>query len=166
MLQVSCADTILREEHDLICGAYAELGPRPSKAHRICILFPEDEPNLRLVWIPPWNRPALESAVTLERLHLGVVSGPRVDLDDNNPDLYRIVFLYHVESFVLLGLNYNTSLEVAMGKGYSTKVMGPLLITVCEYSEEEEDISSDATPGDLLAALKYSKRYLSKRYRI
>lgn len=38
-----------RSKHELICGAY---GPRPTKAHRVCIFFPADEQKLRLIWLP------------------------------------------------------------------------------------------------------------------
>lgn len=87
-----------REVHDLVCGAYAELAPRPSRFHRICILFPADEKKTRVVWVPTNDRKAMRPVVAPSGFNIKMSGGPRVEYDGETGD-YRQLWLVCVDMY-------------------------------------------------------------------
>lgn len=147
-------DHVSREIHASVCSAYAELAPRPSKDHRICILFPADEQKLRLLWVPTDDSEAMRAIVAPEGLDMEVSGGPRIDFDDELDD-YRGVWFYSVESFLFHPhLAQNQSLGLITVGHPLMSVRGSLLMTVSEYVENE-GTRSDISPGDILPVLHH-----------
>lgn len=160
MITNADADTLPREKHDLICNAYAELSPRPSKAHRICIFFPAEEQKLRLVWVRPYDHHAVKTLVAPQGLDTEFAAGPRVEPDDKDPSTYRDVVFFHADTYLFrTELAYNQSIGFAAVGRPMKSVRGSMMVTVSECSDVEDGVfQSDITPGDFLAALRHSSR--------
>ena len=158
---VQYIDSRLREKHEVICGAYVRLPPRPSKAHRICILFPFDDQRLRLIWVDPNDRDAIRDIVAPHPATLDCYAGPAINLNDDE-DLWRETRLEHIACFRFeIQLARNQSLGLATSGRPLESMRGPLLVAVCECSLDDilckclidDAPPSDIAPGDFLAVL-------------
>lgn len=148
------ANPLLREEHRLICSAYANLGPRPSKEHRVCLFFPAEEQDLRLVWVDPKDQSAIVQL--LERRDIAHEPGPRIYPNDNDMNLSRVITFYGASAFLFrFNLAGNQSLGFALCGPPTVAVKGSIFVTVNESSmEPETSPPSDITPGDFKAVMR------------
>lgn len=149
------ANNISRRVHDLVCGAYAELPARPSKSHRICILFPAEEDKPRVIWVPTDDFDAMRAVVTSGSFRIEMSGGPRLDHDNEVDDCRRIWFVC-VENFnFLTNLPQNQSLRFATAGRPLKLVRGSLLVTATESVVGHEDTWCDVSPGDILPVLAH-----------
>jgi hypothetical protein len=171
-----------RNKHELICEAYVNLSPRPTKAHRVCIFFPENESKLRLVWVPMEPGSLAEDEVALalvapatKRIDWSAATAG-IDFDTNCED-YRDIYLCYASGCNSLPFPRNRSLGLATGEPLSS-MKGPLLVCVAqtigadvkadsddlevdlddfEADPDDSDIG-DAVPHDLPALLRHFTR--------
>jgi hypothetical protein len=154
----------IRNKHELICEAYVDLTPRPTKMHRVCILFPVDEDTLRLVWIPMASDGLAVSSVVRNIVAPKIEYNAALSLSpDDEAEEYRDITLCFVENFAFdpdLAPNKSLGL-VAIGRPVDS-VKGNLLVLVSQYAINEDDefvgTMSDMTPADLPVVLNHFER--------
>lgn len=158
----------IRDKHNLICEAYANLALRPTKAHRVCIFFPEHEQKPRLIWVPMKPHSLVKNEFAYALLspdHRRVEYNTDVSECSDNQD-YRDITLCVAEGCSFLGMATNKSLALATGEPKEAS-KGPLLVLVAQYFKADDEkfqtegrtySISDATPQDLPTLLKHFTR--------
>jgi hypothetical protein len=135
----------------LICEAYTNLGPRPTKAHRVCIYFAVDESKLRLVLVPmiPGSVAEDEAAQALvapvtKRIDWSAGIGFDTDCED-----YRDIHLCYASGCNFLPFPRNQSLGLATGEPMSS-MKGPLLVCVAQFigADVKADPGDEADPSE------------------
>lgn len=151
----------------MICGAFVSLGPRPTKEHCICILFPADEQTPRLVWVPR----ALDGLAKSEAINN--IMAPETQsveysaalsvVPSDDVEAYRDVTLCYTGDFAFNPhLSHNKSLGLASVRKPLESVKGPVLVLVSLYTQNEDEEfvgkMTDAIPGDLPKVLEHFAR--------
>lgn len=150
-------NTSLSQEHELFCRIFADVHPRPSEAHRLHILFPAHDKNMRFIWLPNcWDEASRKEAPNSEvdPYEEGTEGFAAFDESGKSEkDRYRAVFGYHVKMFVrLLGADQNRSLGLVVNGRPVSHFGGNVALAASRLTIEDGDLGLapiDALPCDL-----------------
>lgn len=152
----------LRIEHKLLCDAYAKISPRPTKDHRLTLLFPIQKEKPCFVWLHcpdssvQWQ--AVQALVEPESKHAETSTpinyGPvEFDQDHRGSGLSCVVSCsYRPE------LGRNLSLGMATGHA-SENINGNLAVSSTIHIKDPETLDTrDRNPSDLPKVIQLFRR--------
>jgi hypothetical protein len=164
LIHLQPADEGFSEEHALFCKIYTEVSPRPSKAHRLHILFPASEENMRFTWVPNCQnngsrQKALDSIVDPSKARTEGFAG----FDESGFSgmaKCRAVSGWYVDMFVRLPESHqNRSVGLVVNGKPASYFRGNLALAASNMSIMSGDlVPVDALPHDLPKLLQCMAR--------
>lgn len=155
--------TVSRDEHKILCSAYANVQARPSKDHRLCLFFAVKKDKPKLIWLQcPDDEAELRS---LDNLVIGAASGAPASRTEASMPYYQGPIGEDCRGCALTmveGCRYKPNLGQNMSLGMvaighpSNAQYGPLAVSG-SITLDGECEAGDVIPSDLPKLLNHFK---------